>query len=64
MACAYTYIHILTLNIDDFIYELLPNTDYVAANTFWVGLYHGLDKSDLDKILMAFDTFKENRLLN
>ena len=52
------------IDIDDFIYELLPNTDYVAANTFWVGLYHGLDKSDLDKILMAFDTFKENRLLN
>lgn len=30
-------------------YKLLPNTDFIMNNTFWVGVYPALNKKDLDK---------------
>ncbi len=30
-------------------YKLLPNTDFIMFNTFWVGVYPALNEKDLDK---------------
>lgn len=30
-------------------YKMLPNTDFIMNNTFWVGIYPGLTEKDLDK---------------
>lgn len=30
-------------------YSLLPNTDFIMNNTFWVGVYPGIGKKELDK---------------
>lgn len=30
-------------------YKLLPNTDFIMNNTFWVGVYPALNEKDLDK---------------
>lgn len=37
-------------SLNEDIYKLLPNTDYIMQNTFWVGVYHGLNTEALDKI--------------
>ncbi|NQY80269.1 MAG: lipopolysaccharide biosynthesis protein RfbH [Candidatus Caenarcaniphilales bacterium] len=44
-------------DIDDFIYEQLPETDYVSSNTFWIGTYPGLSNDDLDHIIHTVDSF-------
>jgi CDP-6-deoxy-D-xylo-4-hexulose-3-dehydrase len=31
-------------------YDLLPNTDFIMNNSFWVGIYPTLNKNNLDKI--------------
>lgn len=42
-------------------YSLLPNTDIVMNNTFWVGCWHGLNHDHLAYIIDVFETFiKEN----
>lgn len=30
-------------------YKMIPNTDFIMNNTFWVGVYPGLGKKELDK---------------
>lgn len=35
----------------------LFNTDYIMENTFWIGLWHGLGKNDMDKIIDSFHGF-------
>lgn len=35
----------------------LPNTDFVMNNTFWVGVYPGITKKDIDAIVKCFDEF-------
>ena len=31
-------------------YKMLPNTDYIMNNTFWVGVFPALSKKEMDKI--------------
>lgn len=31
-------------------YMLLPNTDFIMNNTFWLGVYPAIDKKELDKV--------------
>lgn len=45
--------------IDDLVYELLPNTDYAMRNTFWIGVWPGLDQDDLDYIIEVFKKYFE-----
>ena len=37
-------------NLKDEHYNLLPNTDFIMNNTFWVGVYPQLEKKHMDKI--------------
>lgn len=43
--------------IDDFVYELLPNTDYSMRNTFWIGVWPGLMEKDLDYFIAVFKSY-------
>ncbi len=47
--------------IDDFIYEMLPNTDYAMKYTFWIGLWPGLDKNDLDFMVEKINAYLVNQ---
>ena len=47
-------------DIDDLIYEQLPETDYVSLNTFWLGVYPGLNQNDLDYIIDTVKEFLDN----
>jgi CDP-6-deoxy-D-xylo-4-hexulose-3-dehydrase len=47
--------------IDDFIYEMLPNTDYAMKYTFWIGLWPGLDKNDLDFMVEKINSYLANQ---
>lgn len=35
--------------LNDDYYKLLPNTDFIMNNTFWVGIFPALGKKELDK---------------
>ncbi|MBO5566078.1 MAG: lipopolysaccharide biosynthesis protein RfbH [Succinivibrio sp.] len=41
----------------DSVYALLPNTDFVMNNTFWVGVYPGLTKVELEKTSRAIHEY-------
>ncbi len=41
-------------------YRLLPNTDFIMKNTFWVGVYPGLNKNDLDKTSLIMHKYFSN----
>ena len=38
-------------------YQMLPNSDVVMNNVFWVGVWPGLGTKELDRIIDAFDEF-------
>lgn len=38
-------------------YKLLPNTEYIMNNTFWVGVHPSLDENDLDKVAFYIHQF-------
>lgn len=38
-------------------YKMLPNTDFIMNNTFWVGVYPGITEKDLDYIVTNFEKF-------
>lgn len=38
-------------------YKLLPNTDYIMNNTFWVGVFPELGKKEMDKISNLIHSF-------
>ncbi|MCX7738948.1 MAG: lipopolysaccharide biosynthesis protein RfbH [Hydrogenothermaceae bacterium] len=40
-------------------YSLLPNTDYIMKNTFWIGVWPGLDEESLDYMIKVFEKFIE-----
>ena len=35
----------------------LDNTDYIMNNSFWIGVYPGLNKEMLDYVIMHIETF-------
>ena len=41
-------------------YKLLPNTDKVMNGTFWIGVWPGIDKEDIEKIGNIFTEFFKN----
>lgn len=43
--------------IDDMVYDLLPNTDYAMRNTFWIGVWPGLNEGDLNYFVQVFERF-------
>jgi CDP-6-deoxy-D-xylo-4-hexulose-3-dehydrase len=38
-------------------YKMLPNTDFIMNNTFWIGVFPGLSKKELDYIVETFEKF-------
>lgn len=40
----------------------LKNTDFVMQNTFWIGVYPGINKEKIDYILDKFDNFFKTKL--
>lgn len=44
-------------DLDEEHYKLLPNTDFIMNNTFWVGTFPGLGTKELDKISDAIHEF-------
>lgn len=44
-------------NIFDEHYRLLPNTDKVMNDTFWIGVWPGIEDTDIRYIIKTFDTF-------
>ena len=38
-------------------YAMLPNTDFIMNNTFWVGVYPGLGEAELDKTSQVIHEF-------
>ncbi len=44
-------------NIEEKHYKLLPNTDFIMNNTFWVGVFPALTEKDLDKISKKIHEF-------
>lgn len=40
-------------------YAALPNTDFIMNNTFWVGVYPGIDEKELDKTSEIIHKFIE-----
>lgn len=43
-------------------YAMLPNTDFIMNNTFWVGVYPGLEEQDLNKISKLIHLFIKERI--
>lgn len=39
----------------------LENTDFITENTFWIGLYQGIDRSMIDQVILAFREFIDER---
>lgn len=38
-------------------YQMLPNTDIIMNNSFWIGLWPGIEKEDIDYIAEEFEKF-------
>jgi CDP-6-deoxy-D-xylo-4-hexulose-3-dehydrase len=43
-------------------YKMLPNTEFIMNNTFWVGVWPGLDKNHLDKTSEVIHRFIKERI--
>lgn len=43
-------------------YEMLPNTDFVMNNTFWIGVWPGLSDSNLVNMSAVIKTFVRNKI--
>lgn len=45
-------------------YDLLPNTDFIMNNSFWVGVYPAITKKGLDKIFkLIYEFINKKRML-
>lgn len=42
-------------------YKILPNTEFIMNNTFWIGVYPGIEEKDLNRILKTFEQFISSR---
>ena len=49
-----------TKDLGEDIYKLLPNTDFVMNNTFWIGTYPALGKKELSKVSDLIHHFIKN----
>jgi len=48
-------------DLNETLYSKLPNTEIIMNKTFWIGIYPGLEKCDLDKISeVMHEYFKRN----
>lgn len=48
-------------NLTEDDYKLLPNTDFIMNNTFWIGTFPAIEEQDIDKISDTIHKFvKEN----
>jgi len=47
-------------NLTEEHYKMLPNTDYIMNNTFWVGVFPALGKKEMDKISDLIHKFIKN----
>lgn len=45
-------------------YKMLPNTELIMNNTFWIGLWHGIEEKDLENMLKVFQNFIEKTKIN
>lgn len=52
---------LLSTELDEQHYALLPNTEFVMSNTFWIGVYPGLKPEMLDFIIGQIRSFVANR---
>jgi CDP-6-deoxy-D-xylo-4-hexulose-3-dehydrase len=43
------------------IVDSLENTDFIMENTFWIGVYPGINKKHIDYIEKTFEDFLENK---
>jgi len=51
-------------DVEYIVYKDLANTDMVMSNLFWIGVYSGITKKELDYIFAIFENFfKELKLL-
>lgn len=52
---------LLSRNLTEKEYALLPNTDYIMNNTFWVGTFPGLGEKELSKTSKVIHQFVEEK---
>lgn len=43
-------------------YKMLPNTEFVMNNTFWIGVWPGLEEKDLNYIIEVFQMFLKTNI--
>ena len=48
-------------NLSEKEYKLLPNTEYIMNNTFWVGVFPALGKKEMDKISKLVHNFVKGK---
>lgn len=46
-----------TRNLEQKHYDMLPNSDKVMNTTFWIGVWPGLTKKDIEKMINVFEKF-------
>lgn len=44
-------------------YKMLPNTDYIMNNTFWIGVFPALGKKEMDKISSLIHRFVKEKCI-
>ena len=50
---------ICSTDLNEDYYKLLPNTDFIMNNSFWIGVWHGMSKNDIKRIIEVFHKFVE-----
>ena len=50
-----------SLELSDEDYKMLPNSDFVMNNVFWIGLWPGLTELELDKVIATFAEFFKDK---
>lgn len=50
-----------TRNLEQKHYDMLPNSDKVMNTTFWIGVWPGLTKKDLEKVINVFEKFMQEK---
>ena len=53
---------LISNNLNEEYYAMLPNTDFIMNNTFWVGVFPALSKKELDKTASLIHKFIKESL--